>query len=107
MLALALVLEGVDPEDRGGDLRDGPADAAGLGSPLQCGGARLPISPSRSACARIVSPESNLRFDGVTTDDGCDLTLFARLRRVRRTRYFEACPGGQANLRMMFTEHLA
>jgi hypothetical protein len=33
MLALALVLEGVDRKTRGGDLRDGPADAPGLGAP--------------------------------------------------------------------------
>ena len=35
MLALALVLEGRGPEDCGADLRDGPADAQGLGASLQ------------------------------------------------------------------------
>lgn len=29
----------------------------------------------------------------VTTEDGCELTLFARLRLTRRTRFFEARPG--------------
>jgi len=33
-LALALILEGAESSERGPDLRDGPADPAGLGAPL-------------------------------------------------------------------------
>ncbi len=31
----------------------------------------------------------------VTTEDGCDLTLFARLRLARRTKFFQARPGAR------------
>ncbi|MBA3324822.1 MAG: hypothetical protein H0T41_05995 [Rhodobacteraceae bacterium] len=31
----------------------------------------------------------------VTTEDGCDLTLFARLRLARRTQFFQARPGAR------------
>ena len=50
MLAIALVLDGVDRKTAAGKLRHGSADAAGLGPPLQCGG------PGRSTVARRIHP---------------------------------------------------
>jgi len=47
-------------------------------------------SPSPSACARTVSPKASLRFDRVVTEDGCELTLVARLHATRKTRFFRA-----------------
>ncbi len=44
---------------------------------------------------KIVSPEANLRFDRVTTEDGSELTLFARLRLAGRTRFFQARMGAR------------
>ncbi len=46
---------------------------------------------------RTVSPKANLRFDRVTTDDGCELTLFARLRLAGRAQFFQARLGARGD----------
>ena len=72
MLALALVLEGADRGDRCGDLRDGPADVARLGAPLQRRGAVRALQPplareAATAFGRRRRPRSPRRWRRVPT----------------------------------------